>query len=146
MERRPIGLFVKGPGADQTRLEATGPVHLELPSRDGPAYNEGVVVISNGETWIMDSHGEEPDRNAATAADSQEQAQAPSPRYKPCNDATGRVLPITPEEQARNARAIAAFVERMLAMPDEDPPGAWEEAMRDLDAHRPHRKLFEGMY
>jgi hypothetical protein len=37
-------------------------------------------------------------------------------------------------------------VERMLAMPDEDPPGAWEEAMRDLDAHRPHRKLFEGLY
>ena len=29
-------------------------------------------------------------------------------------------------------------------MPDEDPPGAWEEAMRDLDAQRPHRKLFEG--
>ncbi len=53
---------------------------------------------------------------------------------------------MTPEEQARNARAIAAFVERMLAMPDEDPPGAWEEAMRDLDAHRPHRKLFEGLY
>ena len=42
--------------------------------------------------------------------------------------------------------AIADLVERMLAMPDEDPPGAWEEAMRDLDAHRPHRKLFEGLY
>ena len=56
------------------------------------------------------------------------------------------VLPITPEEQARDARAIAAFVERMLAMPDEDPPRAWEEAMRDLDAQRPHRKLFEGLY
>jgi hypothetical protein len=67
-------------------------------------------------------------------------------RLVPCNDATGRVLPITPEEQARNAQAIAAFAERMLAMPDEDPPGAWEDAMRDLDAHRPHRKLFEGLY
>ncbi len=43
-------------------------------------------------------------------------------------------------------RAIADLVERMLAMPDEDPPGAWEEAMRDLDAHRPHRKLFKGLY
>jgi hypothetical protein len=69
-----------------------------------------------------------------------------SPRFVPCNDATGRVLPITPEEQARNARAIAELVDRMLAMPDEDPPGAWEEAMRDLDAQRPHRKLFEGLY
>ena len=64
----------------------------------------------------------------------------------PCNDVTGRVRPISAEEQAQNARAIADLVERMLAMPDEDPPGAWEEAMRDLDAHRPHRKLFEGLY
>ncbi len=71
-----------------------------------------------------------------------------SPRRPvPCNDPiTGRVVPITPEEQARNAKAIADLVDRMLAMPDEDPPGAWEEAMRDLDAHRPHRKLFEGLY
>jgi len=61
-----------------------------------------------------------------------------------CNDATGRVRRISAEEQARNAQAIAELVERMLAMPDEDPPGAWEEAMRDLAAHRPHRKVFEG--
>ena len=50
------------------------------------------------------------------------------------------------ELATRNAQAIADLVERMLTMPDEDPPGAWEEAMRDLDAHRPHRKLFEGLY
>ena len=71
---------------------------------------------------------------------------APTARSVPRNDATGRVRPISAEEQAENARAIADLVERMLAMPDEDPPGAWEEAMRDLDAHRPHRKLFEGLY
>jgi hypothetical protein len=64
----------------------------------------------------------------------------------PCSDPTGRVRPITPEDQAPDTTAIAAFVERMLAMPDKDPPGAWEEAMRDLDAQRPHRKLFEGLY
>jgi hypothetical protein len=73
-------------------------------------------------------------------------ARAAPARPVPCNDATGRVRPISAEEQARNAQAIADLVERMLAMPDEDPPGAWEEAMRDLDAHRPHRKLFEGLY
>jgi hypothetical protein len=73
-------------------------------------------------------------------------SRASSPRPVPCNDARGRVLPITPEEQARDAKAIAAFVELMYALPDDDPPGAWEEAMRDLDAHRPHRKLFEGLY
>lgn len=76
----------------------------------------------------------------------------PDPRHEsspgpvPCNDATGRVLPITPEEQARDANAIAAFVELMYALPVDDPTGAWEEARRDLDAQRPHRKLFEGLY
>ncbi len=73
-------------------------------------------------------------------------ARGSSPRRVPRDNATGRALPITPEEQAQKARAIAAFVERMMSMPDEDPPGAWEEAMRDLDAHRPHRKLFEGLF
>ncbi len=86
--------------------------------------------------------GESPSREAAPP----DHPRATSVRPVPCNDATGRVRPISAEEQARNARAIAAFVERMLAMPDEDPPGAWEDAMRDLDAHRPHRKLFEGLY
>jgi len=84
--------------------------------------------------------------NVANEAAPPDHPSASSPRPVPCNDATGRVLPITPEEQARNAKAIADLVERMLAMPDDDPPGAWEEAMRDLDAQRPHRKLFEGLY
>jgi len=88
----------------------------------------------------------EPDVNTVKETGVQDHPRASSPRPVPCNDATGRVLPITPEEQARNARAIADLVERMLAMLDEDPPGAWEEAMRDLDAQRPHRKLFEGFY
>ncbi len=84
------------------------------------------------------------DRSTETA--SPELPTTPSAHRVPCNDPTGRVRPISAEEQARNAQAIADLVERMLAMPDEDPPGAWEEAMRDLDAHRPHRKLFEGLY
>ena len=88
----------------------------------------------------------EHDMDTDREPDVQDLPHASSPRPVPCNDARGRVLPITPEEQARKARAIAAFVDKMLAMPDEDPPGAWEEAMRDLDAHRPHRKLFEGLY
>jgi hypothetical protein len=88
----------------------------------------------------------EPDVKADTDAASLADPGARSPRWVPCNDAKGRVLPITPEQQAQDAKAIAELVERMLAMPDEDPPGAWEEAMRDLDAHRPHRKLFEGLY
>ncbi len=72
---------------------------------------------------------ERPDVNTVKEADLEGHARASSQRRVPCNDATGRVLPITPEEQAQKARAIAAFVDKMLAMPDEDPPGAWEEAM-----------------
>ncbi len=67
------------------------------------------------------------------------------PRLQPCNDSSGRVVSISAKDQAQDARSIVDFVERMLALPDEDPPGTWEEAMRDLDAHRPFRKLFEGL-
>jgi hypothetical protein len=100
------------------------------------------------EDRIMGLHDDNEDvvRDTAREATAQDAECQTTPRPVPCNDARGRVLPITPEEQARNARAIAAFIERMRAMPDDDPPGAWEEAMRDLDAHRPHRKLFEGLY
>jgi hypothetical protein len=94
----------------------------------------------------MGTLDEGPDVNTDKEAALQGHARASSPPRVPCNDATGCVLPITPDEQAQKARAIAGFVDKMLAMPDEDPPGAWEEAMRDLDAHRPHRKLFEGLY
>jgi len=77
---------------------------------------------------------------------SPEWSSAPSANCVPCNDATVRVRPISAGEQARKAQAIAVFVDLMLVMPDEDPPGVWEEAMRDLDAHCPHRKLFERLY
>ncbi|MGC8642880.1 MAG: hypothetical protein ACP5XB_23730 [Isosphaeraceae bacterium] len=62
-----------------------------------------------------------------------------------CSNASGSVVSISAEAQVQDAKAVADFVERMLALPDEDPPGAWEEAMRDLDEHRPFRRLFEGL-
>ncbi len=68
--------------------------------------------------------GEEPGVNAANEAAQPDHPRASSPRPVPCNDTTGHILPITSEEQAQDARSIAAFVERMLAMPDEDPPGS----------------------
>jgi hypothetical protein len=94
----------------------------------------------------MGLHDEDLGRNTEGDARPQDPESQSAPPPAPRVDARGRILPITPEEQARNARAIAALIEEMMAMPDEDPPGAWEEAMRDLDAHRPHRKLFEGYY
>ncbi len=89
---------------------------------------------------------EEPDVSTVKEAALQGHARASSPGRVPCNDTTGRVLPITPEEQVQDAEAVAAFVELMFALPDDDPPSPWEGAMRDLDAQRPHRKLFEGFY
>jgi hypothetical protein len=88
----------------------------------------------------------EPDANTDQEPGLRDLPHASSPRAVPCNDGGGRVLPITPEEQAPKAKAIAELVEPMLAMPDEDPSGAWEAAMRDLDADRPNQKLFEGLY
>jgi hypothetical protein len=101
-------------------------------------------MIQEGQA--MSLHDDDLDRNPPTDAMPQDAECQEAPRPAPRVDARGRILPITPEQQARNAKAIAAFIERMRAMPDDDPPGAWEEAMRDLDAHRPHRKLFEGYY
>jgi len=57
----------------------------------------------------------------------------------------GRLVPITPVEQARRVQALEEALQEFDSMPDNDPPGAWDEAMRDLDAHRPHRRLFEGI-
>jgi hypothetical protein len=105
-----------------------------------------VGLIAALGTQEMENFDEQTGTSRSTDTASPELPCAPSAHRVPCNDATGRVRPISAEEQARKAQAIAAFVDLMLAMPDEDPPGAWEEAMRDLDAHRPHRKLFEGLY
>jgi hypothetical protein len=94
----------------------------------------------------MGTLDKDPDVNAHERVAPLDHLAGPSAPPVPCYDAKGRFRPITREEQADKARAVAAFVDKMLAMPDEDPPGAWEEAMRDLDANRPHRKLFEGLY
>jgi hypothetical protein len=103
-------------------------------------------MISNAGSQDMGRLDGEPDLKTDIVAAPVEDSGARSPRYVPCNDAVGRGRRITAEDQALKAQAIAKLVAEMLAMPDEDPPGAWEEAMRDLDAQRPHRKLFEGRY
>jgi len=64
----------------------------------------------------------------------------------PLGDASAhRLVPITPVEQARRVQAFEEALQEIDSMPHNDPAGAWDEAMRDLDAHRPHRKLFEGI-
>ncbi|MGC8639801.1 MAG: hypothetical protein ACP5XB_08010 [Isosphaeraceae bacterium] len=62
-------------------------------------------------------------------------------------DSDGRVRPLSIEaQQQRNDSAIQALdvVEEIVDETDSDE--VWREDFRDIDANRPHRKLFEGMY
>ena len=76
-------------------------------------------------------------------------SEGPIPVFPPLaiDPATGRVLPMSDDErEARRAAAIRA-IDAIAQITDEtDTVELWTEGMRDLDAHRPHRKLFEGMY
>jgi hypothetical protein len=70
----------------------------------------------------------------------------PIPEFPPLAlDAQGRILPLTDEEWAARSAAAARALRALDRLPDDDPPGVFEGGMRDIDAHRPHRPLFEGM-
>jgi hypothetical protein len=60
-------------------------------------------------------------------------------------DERGRVVMTEQERRARAAAAVRAL-KALERLPDDDPPGTTEAMMRGIDAGRPHRKLFEGMY
>lgn len=61
--------------------------------------------------------------------------------------ATGRILPMSEEERAARRSAALRAIKAISQITDEtDTDEIWQEMMRDLDAQRPHRKLFEGMY
>ena len=60
-------------------------------------------------------------------------------------DADGRALPRTDAERAGDVVRIRAMLARMAEIPDDD--GVSDaEIFRAIDAERPHRPLFEGMY
>jgi hypothetical protein len=61
-------------------------------------------------------------------------------------DANGRLLPISEEEQRVRAEAFARMIDEWRDLPEDDPPGSYEDALRGIDEGRPHRKLFQGMY
>jgi hypothetical protein len=62
-------------------------------------------------------------------------------------DDRGRLIPLSEAEiRERNAEAIRAL-EEMASLTDEtDTPEVWADVFRGIDAARPHRRQFEGMY
>ena len=74
--------------------------------------------------------------------------EGPIPTFPPLliDAATGRTAPLSDDEsKARRAATIRA-IDAIARITDEtDTEELWVQGMRDIDAHRPHRKLFEGM-
>ncbi len=55
-------------------------------------------------------------------------------------DASGRLLPITPEEQQARARVLAEALGEMEAVVGEgDDDATWADVFRGIDEARPHR-------
>jgi hypothetical protein len=76
-------------------------------------------------------------------------AEGPIPNLPPLpiDPVTGRLLPMSDEELAyRRAVAIRAIKALGQLTDESDTDEVWEEVYRNIDAARPHRKLFQGMY
>jgi hypothetical protein len=62
-------------------------------------------------------------------------------------DPTGRLLPESEEERRARSAALARALDEIAEMTDEtDTDATWAEVYRGIDAERPHRPLFEGLY
>jgi hypothetical protein len=57
----------------------------------------------------------------------------------------GKLPRLTDEERRRLIESARQRLAEIAEMTDDDPPGAFEEFMRNLDENRPHRPLFKGM-
>jgi hypothetical protein len=67
---------------------------------------------------------------------------------KPLIDpATGRLRPLSDEERRTRSTALRRALEEIAEITDEtDTDEVWADVFRGIDASRPHRKLFEGLY
>ena len=73
----------------------------------------------------------------------------PSPRRnfrRPKLNANGKLVPLTEEESQAYIEASNRALDAIGTLVDQSPPGTDEEFMRAIDARRPHRPLFEGLY
>ena len=65
---------------------------------------------------------------------------------KSCLGPDGKIPAMTEEERHQRSEALRETLEAIAKMPDDDPPGSFEEFMRGIDEGRPHRPMFKGMY
>ena len=73
----------------------------------------------------------------------------PIPSFPPLalDPETGRMLPISDEEfDARRDAALRMLVVLEQITDESDTVERWREVYRNIDAGRPHRPLFEGLY
>jgi hypothetical protein len=62
-------------------------------------------------------------------------------------DASGRLLPQTDEERRARTEGLRNALDQMERITDEtDDDATWAEVYRGIDAGRPHRPLFKGLY
>jgi hypothetical protein len=76
-------------------------------------------------------------------------SEGPIPTFPPLpvDPATGRLLPMSDEERAARRAAAVRAIKALGQITDETGTNErWEEIYRGIDAARPHRKLFEGVY
>jgi len=73
--------------------------------------------------------------------------QGPIPMFPPrALDKQGRMIPLSPEEDAARRDAAIRCIKAIRQRPDTDPPDIMKEVFRDMDANRPPgQKLFEGL-
>ena len=63
-----------------------------------------------------------------------------------CLGPDGRFKSMSEEEHRQYIKSALERLDKIEQMTDDDPPGAFEEFMRGIDAGRPERPLFEGYY
>ncbi len=62
-------------------------------------------------------------------------------------DRNGRLLPHSEAERRARSAELARALDEIDAITDEtDTDATWAEVYRGIDAERPHRPLFEGLY
>jgi hypothetical protein len=92
----------------------------------------------------IDVNGSSPIERTELADD-----RGPIPSFPPLalDPETGRMLLITDEELAARREASIRMLAVLEHITDEnDTDEKWREVYRNIDAGRPHRPLFEGLY